>query len=275
MTIHQGYEAAGSGCANGPAPGARGAMAWFLGAYQDQGGKNLGIYNCRSIRGGSTPSMHSEGRAVDFGINPHGAKYGTQLAEQLRLNSEELGIQCIIWNRRIWSGKKATWLPYGGSNPHVDHLHVSLTRGTARKSKEQVEELWDRVLSGDLRPTGGTIKPIKKKVVAIAGKAWPQGDLAVTNAHTDASTRAWVDLMDRVGYKDTSLGKNLQLWLKKLGYYKRAVDGDFGKFSVQALQQFLKFKKLYSGLVDGDRGPMTVKSEIGYLNYQGGLIRAA
>lgn len=263
MSIHHGYEGAGQTCADGPAPGARGAMAWFLGTYQDQGGKNLGIYNCRKIRGGSTPSMHSEGRAVDFGINPHGAKYGSKLAEQLRLNSEELGVQCIIWNKRIWSGKKSTWLPYNGVNPHVDHIHVSLTRAAARKSKEEIERQWERVFGGDFPPG------------PVPGKPWPKGDLVSTNAHTKASTAAWVDLMRRVGFKDALLNKNLQSWLKKLGFYERAVDGDFGKFSVQALQQFLKSKDLYGGLIDGDRGPMTVKSEISYLNYQGGLIRAA
>jgi hypothetical protein len=110
-------------------------MAWFLGAYAGQGGKNLGIFNCRQVRGSTrTTSLHGEGRACDFGINPHGAAYGTLLAEKLRLHSAELGIQCLIWNRRIWSGSypDAGWRAYTGTNPHVDHIHLELSRAAAR-----------------------------------------------------------------------------------------------------------------------------------------------
>ncbi len=132
MSIHAGYQAA-TKCSDGPTPGAKAFMAWFLGAYAGRGGKNLGIYNCRTVRGGTTTSLHGEGRAVDFGINPHGAAYGTELAEQLRVHSAELGVQCVIWNRRIWSGSypAAGWRTYSGVNAHVDHLHVELTREAA------------------------------------------------------------------------------------------------------------------------------------------------
>lgn len=109
-------------------------MAWFLGAFGSQGGKNLGIYNCRTVRGGSTTSLHGEGRACDFGINPHGAPYGTLLADRLRMVSGELGIQCIIWNRRIWSGSypDAGWRAYSGTNPHLDHIHLELSKASGR-----------------------------------------------------------------------------------------------------------------------------------------------
>lgn len=108
-------------------------MAVYLGLYATRGGTNLGIYNCRSVAGSATTSLHGEGRACDFGINPHGAAYGTQLADQLRLHSAELGIQCVIWNRRIWSGSypDAGWRVYSGLNAHVDHIHLELTRAAA------------------------------------------------------------------------------------------------------------------------------------------------
>lgn len=133
MGVFVGYQGAKS-CTTGPQPGARALMSWFLGAYSGRGGKNLGIFNCRSVRGASTTSLHGEGRAVDFGINPHGAAYGDQLAELLRSRSAELGIQCIIWKRRIWSGSQphAGWRPYSGVNPHLDHLHVELSWAAAR-----------------------------------------------------------------------------------------------------------------------------------------------
>lgn len=133
MSLYRGYEKA-TRCSTGPAPGAKALMAWFLGRHQAQGGKNLGIFNCRTVRGSTaTTSLHGEGRACDFGINPHGAQWGTLLAENLRLHSGELGIQCLIWNRKIWSGSypDAGWRAYSGTNPHVDHIHLELSRSAA------------------------------------------------------------------------------------------------------------------------------------------------
>jgi hypothetical protein len=143
VTLLRKYEPAQT-CTGGPAQGAKALMAWFLAQYAALGGKNLGIYNCRSVRGGTTTSLHGEGRACDFGINPHGATYGRLLAEQLRLHSAELGIQCIIWDRQIWSGAypDAGWRAYTGTNPHVDHIHLELTRAAAQSlTPEQVQRV--------------------------------------------------------------------------------------------------------------------------------------
>lgn len=128
------YQGAGSSCTGGPQPGCRELMAWFLGAYASRGGVNSGIYNCRSVRGGSAPSLHGEGRACDLGIRPYSASYGTALAQALVDHHEALGVQLVIWNRRIWSVNKRSqgWRPYGGQSPHTDHLHVELTWDVAR-----------------------------------------------------------------------------------------------------------------------------------------------
>jgi hypothetical protein len=152
VTLLRKYEPAQT-CTGGPEPGAKALMAWFIGAYGALGGKNLGIYVCRPVRGSnSTTSLHGEGRACDFGINPNGAAYGRLLAEQLRLHSAELGIQCIIWDRQIWSGAypDAGWRAYTGTNPHVDHIHLELTRAAAQSlTAEQVQ----RVLQPSPAPT--------------------------------------------------------------------------------------------------------------------------
>ena len=87
--IYSGYQGA-SKCTAGPQPGCRNAMSWFLGAYGRLGGLNTGIYNCRTVRGGSTTSLHGEGRACDFGIRPYSAAWGTTLADALRLKSRLL-----------------------------------------------------------------------------------------------------------------------------------------------------------------------------------------
>jgi hypothetical protein len=120
-------------------------MAWFIGAYGHLGGKNLGIYVCRPVRGSnSTTSLHGEGRACDFGINPHGAAWGTGLAELLRARSGELGIQCLIWNRRIWSGSYPDdgWRAYSGTNAHVDHIHLELSKhAAANLTPQQIQRV--------------------------------------------------------------------------------------------------------------------------------------
>lgn len=132
MSMFIGYQPAAT-CTGGPTPGARALMSWYLGEYGMKGGINLGIYNCRDIRGSTTTSLHGEGRAADLGVNPHGAAYGDEVAELLHQNSGELGLQCIIWKRRIWSGSypNAGFRPYGGTNPHLDHIHVELSWAAA------------------------------------------------------------------------------------------------------------------------------------------------
>lgn len=168
MAVHHGYVGAKS-CTSGPQPGVRGAMAWFLGRYASQGGLNTGIYNCRSVRGGRTTSLHGEGRAADFGIRPYSAKYGTQLAEAMRRKSKELGIQCIIWNRKIWSGAhpNAGWRRYTGVASHTDHIHVEFTWATARKSESAAIKLFNKHVgdAGNIK-----VKPTAPKYTTVTGK---------------------------------------------------------------------------------------------------------
>lgn len=133
MAIYVGYQPAGA-CTGRPQPGAQALMAWWLAGFAAQGAVNSGIYNCRPIAGSSIRSLHGEGRAADLGARPYDAPYGHDVATRLHAFSAELGIQCIIWSRRIWSGSRPYdgFRPYAGSNPHVDHLHVELSWPSAR-----------------------------------------------------------------------------------------------------------------------------------------------
>lgn len=133
MGVYVGYQPAGP-CTSGPQPGARALMAWWLARFGGQGAVNSGIFNCRVIAGTATRSVHGEGRAADLGVRPPDAGYGHEAASLLHAHSAELGVQCIIWSRRIWSGAHPHegFRPYHGSNPHVGHLHVELDWPAAR-----------------------------------------------------------------------------------------------------------------------------------------------
>lgn len=143
MGIYRGYEWA-SGPSGGPEPGAIALMAYYLGRYRNRRNPrpaNLGIYNPKRL--GSGWSIHAEGRADDLGTAPYSKPpWGWELADELRLNSLELGIQCIIFDHKIWSGSypDAGWRDYNGSNPHTGHLHTELSKTAAQSLTAEVIE---------------------------------------------------------------------------------------------------------------------------------------
>ena len=92
-----------------------------------------GIYNDRNIAGTNTKSAHSEGRALDIHLNandPSQRQIGDRLFSILMVVASETGIDNVIWNRRIWSVRRASEgiRDYTGRSPHTDHIHVEFTR---------------------------------------------------------------------------------------------------------------------------------------------------
>jgi hypothetical protein len=101
------------------------------------GAFNLGIYNCRTTVGGVNRSIHGDGRACDFGfrlVNGRANPNGWVMINRLLPHVRELGIQMLIWDRRIWSARTPNGAPYGGAgkSPHIDHIHAELTWNAAR-----------------------------------------------------------------------------------------------------------------------------------------------
>lgn len=148
------YQAA-TGPGSGPTPGALVMVeAW----RRITGLGSLGIFNPRPIRGTGAGtgrplrwSLHAEGRAGDLRCNaldPAERILGDRFAAEAIEHFAELGVQQIIWNRRIWSCTRAAegWRPYNGSaGPHLDHLHTELNRaGAARPAP-----LWATLTLGD------------------------------------------------------------------------------------------------------------------------------
>lgn len=116
-------------CTGSASAGSRALMKWaMLAGLTDV---NMGIYSCRPIRGGGARSLHSEGRAGDHGVKS--LAKGHRLVQTLRPHARALGIQCMIFDRRIWSAKSPgrNGRAYRGVNPHYDHVHIELTRNAA------------------------------------------------------------------------------------------------------------------------------------------------
>ena len=127
-------------CSPTPKPGTVKLKNLLLKTYP--GTRSLGI--SRSCSAGGT-SEHKEGRAFDWGVryssSTERAKANAFLAWLLKTdaaghkaaNARRLGVMYVIWNKRIWGAYAAGsgWRPYGGSNPHTDHVHISLSRAGA------------------------------------------------------------------------------------------------------------------------------------------------
>jgi hypothetical protein len=132
MGIYRGYEVA-TGDSGGPSKGNLALTEWFLDNYESRGGADLGIYVGKRL--GSGWSLHAEGRASDLGTKPYEKpSWGWGLANLLKDHSLELGIQCIIFNGKIWSGSypDAGWRDYDGSDPHNGHLHAETSKHASR-----------------------------------------------------------------------------------------------------------------------------------------------
>lgn len=123
-----------TGCTSGPEPGATALAEVLLQQYPE--GWSGGIFNCRKVRGSSQPSMHGEGRAFDLMLPVVGGKghpVGHEIVARLGAVGVTLGVQCIIFDRKIWSARSPQGRPYTGVHPHYDHLHIELTREAARR----------------------------------------------------------------------------------------------------------------------------------------------
>lgn len=111
----------------GVRPGAQAFMDVVLSKIS--GTYSASLYRNTNIDNGDTLSVHAEGRALDIGV-PN-LSTGDQVFRLIAPLSYQLGIQRIIWNRRVWTSRAPSGTNYTGDDPHTDHLHVELTRAKA------------------------------------------------------------------------------------------------------------------------------------------------
>jgi len=121
-----------TGCTGGPTKGAKNLLAFLQSKFP--GGTSGGIYNCRNVRGGSSFSLHSEGRAVDYMLSIHksaqkaiGDNIVNFFISNGAANALKFGVQEVIWNRKIWTHGKGQ-RAYTGQNPHEDHVHIGMNK---------------------------------------------------------------------------------------------------------------------------------------------------
>lgn len=228
------------------------------------------------------------GISYNFGIFPSGRIYQGASVGRIAYhsgagrNTRGVGI-CLIGNTDtaemtteqlaalVWllqEGVRRGW--WGDPALTEGHRDFSATACPGRHAYAQIGEINRRGRGGKVKDPAPTPAPAKPKPTATT---WPARDLPENGNRTQAWHNAWVRLMRDIGYTDASLGRNLQRWLAALGYYRRAIDGDFGAWSVRALQNFLRDRGHYDRAIDGDRGPMTVTGEKAYLNAQARFYR--
>ena len=211
------YEPAGPRCTNRVQPGAQELMNWVLIEF-GRGARNGGIYNCRTVRGSANRSLHGEGRAIDASFPVIGGRAnanGHALLNVLLRHRMALGVQLIIWDRRIWSASSPNGRRYTGQSPHIDHLHIELTWHAARTlTRTRVRQ----VVAGHVgapavpRPT-----PTPAPTPAPPPEPDPEEDedMAVVIRHHDSKTRLHRGSI----YSDLTSGPTHQANLDRIRYW--------------------------------------------------------
>ncbi len=129
--------------------------------------RNLGIVRACHIGG---RSEHKEGRAFDWGayVNRPVEKaavdrfltqlFATDAHGNTHALARRMGVMYVVWNGQIWASHRAQegWRPYHGPNPHVDHVHMSLSWAGGRgQTSFFTQDLAGKGVLG-LVPPGGT-----------------------------------------------------------------------------------------------------------------------
>lgn len=81
----------------------------------------IGGYSNRNIAGTNRLSKHALGKAIDV-MTMSNMALGQRIANYFQANRQSYGVDNIIWNRQINSGRG--WNRYNGVNPHRDHPHI-------------------------------------------------------------------------------------------------------------------------------------------------------
>lgn len=231
-------------------------------------------FSARPVRGfAGIPSEHSAGVAVDFNAPDHwlGLVHTFNRAKRRAIAKILRSLKGSV----RWGGN------YAGRK---DEMHFELQGGNAL-----IKRVADKIRAGKLPASGkgsgavkpaGSVKPSKPKP---SKQPTDYKDLRVDGDFGPVTVKALQIVMRAIGtYSRAVDGKfakytkrGVQKWLADLGFYRRAIDGRFGHYSVEALQKFLAHKgelDTSRWLIDGKFGPATVRAFQSYLNTQNGIL---
>lgn len=234
------------------------------------------------------------GISYNFGIFPSGRIYQGASVGRIAYhsgagrNTRGAGI-CLIGNTEsnemtteqlaalVWllqEGVRRGW--WGDPALTEGHRDFSATACPGRHAYSQIGEINRRGRGGQVKDPAPTPAPVKPKPTATT---WPARDLPENGNRTQAWDAAWRRLLGDIGMinrGDRNLTVAFQRWLTALGFYNRAIDGDFGGFTVAGLQRFLRSRGHYPNPVTwdrGERGAATITAEKRYLNAQARFYR--
>ncbi|HEY4536445.1 MAG TPA: peptidoglycan-binding domain-containing protein [Enteractinococcus sp.] len=203
---------------------------------------------------------------------------GIDVDRLLRHTTNDSRVAYVIYNRRIYTHARG-WYAYTGSNPHTNHVHVSIAH---TNTAENDTKTWISSISGGTS-TASTTKPAAKpkpvsKPATVKTGEWPTYALLVDGKYQSLTKRGYQRLLapknvgNYQGRIDAVMGalttKAEQTWLKRLGFYRGLIDGQRGPVTIKALQRFLRSKRFYSGLIDGKFQTLSIKGLQQYLNSQ-------
>ncbi len=131
------YSGAPSSCSGTFLAGTREVADYLKATFE--GATSYGGYSCRANTANTSQlSVHASGRAIDLFVPLDGGEadndLGDPIANYLIANSEELGIEFIVWDRTSWGAHRDApkHRAYTGPHPHHDHLHIELSPSSAR-----------------------------------------------------------------------------------------------------------------------------------------------
>lgn len=184
-------------CSPTAKPGMAALRNLILATYRGTG--DYGIVRDCGVGG---RSEHKEGRAWDWAVNAGNAAHVRQVNDMLMwalandrygnkfAQARRLGIMYIIWNRRIWHAGSSTWKTYTGSDPHTNHVHISLGWAGALKKTSYWTGVVSPVLGANGRPLPVVQPPPPPPPPPILPPVLPPGTSDVLETLTVPATAA-------------------------------------------------------------------------------------
>lgn len=167
-----------------PAPACKAALAQASRRWPGRRTSSDGICSSLTHQRQSPNSDHDYGLAFDLSHDPAKGVDTYDLAERLRRVGDRR-IKYVISNSRIWNPSiSPNWRSYSGSNPHTQHLHVSVLA----KYRDDTSDWWARLFAPSTEPEGEVeLTADEREAVLTANHfvkvIWPQYAAKIDEVH--------------------------------------------------------------------------------------------